>query len=64
MTLLNELYVVERDEVTKAIRFKESDVWLLGSTSAVDEGEVTMDPGGEEGGSRLRESLKAERVGI
>jgi hypothetical protein len=64
MTLLNELYVVESDEVTKVIGFKESDVWLLGSTSAVDKGEATMDPGGGEGGSRLRESLKLERVGI
>jgi len=64
MTLLNELYVVERDEVTKAIGFKESDVWLLSSTSAVDEGEAMMDPGGGEDGSRLRKSLKPERVEI
>jgi hypothetical protein len=63
MTLPNELYVVERDEATKKMGFKESAVLLLRGASAVDEGEAVMDPGGGEYGSRLRKSLKLERVG-
>lgn len=64
MTLLNELHVVERDDATKEMGFKESAVLLRRSTNDVDEGEAVMDPGGGEDGSRLRKSLKLERVGI
>jgi hypothetical protein len=63
MTLPNELYVVERDEATEKMGFKESAVLLLRGASAVDEGEAAMDPGGGEYGSRLRKSLKLGRVG-